>query len=60
MISRLSVPVIQFDPDSGGPTLYAPFTATDPRQALFAGHDRVSTTRQEQVSDTKLNAQEDA
>jgi hypothetical protein len=41
---RHRVPVIQFDPDNGGPTLYAPFTATDLRQALFADRDRGNVT----------------
>lgn len=59
MIWRLRV-AVQFAPDNSGPTLYAPFTATGLRQALIAGYDRASTTRQVQVSDTELNAQKDA
>jgi hypothetical protein len=57
---RHRVPVIQFDPDNGGSTLFAPFTAIDLRQALLAGQDRGSATLQERISDTELNAQKDA
>jgi hypothetical protein len=59
MIWRLRV-AVQFAPDNSGPTLYAPFTATDLRQALLAGQDRGSATLQERISDTELNAQKDA
>jgi hypothetical protein len=57
---RHRVPVIQFDPDNEGPTLYAPFTAADLRQALVEGRDKGNVTQQARASDTESNAQGDA
>lgn len=54
---RHRIPVMQFDPDDGGPTFYAPFTVTDLRQALDLDRDSNSATGQIGASGAEFDAQ---
>jgi len=56
---RHRIPVFQFGLEDDGPTLYAPFTASDLHQALGLVSDGDSTIGHSGASGTELDAQGD-